>query len=83
MPRSEVCEARYGDDPWRPVSIQEAFRLRKGTEKRCGQCRGQVRAHRATDIMAAHFEHMQAHAGCPLSVSYDGNGLRLHPLALK
>jgi nitrate reductase cytochrome c-type subunit len=82
MPMSQTCEVRYGDEPWHLASVQEAFRLRKGTAKRCIQCHGSVRAHRATKIMDAHFEHMRGHPGCPLSVAYDGNGTRPHPLAL-
>lgn len=67
---------------WEIVTIREAIDHGKGIEKRCIECKGQVRAHRA-GMGAAHFEHMRRHQGCRLGDCYDGNGPRPHPLALK
>jgi hypothetical protein len=82
MARSTTCDARRGSGPWKTISVHSAIELGKQIEKRCVECHGRVRAHKASGSMEAHIEHMQRHVGCSLGDCYDGNGSRRHPLAL-
>lgn len=61
----EFCEMRVRGQ-WVRISLSDALhRFDASREKRCIDCHGQVRAHAAaTNGMKAHFEHLQAHAGC-------------------
>ena len=81
MPRSVTCEVRHASGPWHEVGVEEAIKLGKTVSKRCVQCHGPVRVHKAADSGAAHVEHTRRHAGCPLGDCYDGNEVRPHPLA--
>ena len=82
MARSTECEVRQGAGGWAVVTAERAVELGTDTEKRCVECHGLVRAHKATDCGVAHIEHMQGNPGCTLGMNYDGNGRRrhVHPL---
>ena len=82
MPRSTECEVRQGAGRWTVVSAEAAVDLGSDTMKRCVECHGPVRAHKAGDWGAAHIEHIQGHAGCSLGDRYDGKGRRPHPRAI-
>ncbi len=86
MPRSICCEVREGSDDWLFVTVEDVIERRNRGDikfdKRCVECHGRVRAHKAGVWGAAHFEHMQRHSGCSLGDNYDGKGKRIHPDAI-
>jgi len=70
----DYCEANYGNG-WMLLSIEGALELNPETPKRCPECHGAVRAHKASvNGMRPHFEHLEAHEGCTRSrgVSFSG-----------
>ena len=83
MPASLSCELWNGRH-WVSITIEQALELPSRRRKRCPECGGRVRAHKASDdgIMAAHFEHFERHPGCSLGDSFDSNR-RPHPEALR
>ncbi|TDU00784.1 hypothetical protein DFO45_0288 [Azorhizobium sp. AG788] len=78
------CEIRSLDGGWEAVGVEEALGLPSSLLKRCPECHGRVRVHRASvNGMRAHFEHMEAHRGCSLSRGVPFSGVSSpHPVAL-
>ena len=67
-----TCELRLRGD-WVEIALSEALRLHPSREKRCPECNGQVRAHKAAENgMRAHFEHYEANPGCSLGPIFSG-----------
>lgn len=61
----ELCEIK-SKGAWVPLPIEDALKLDGSVIKRCPLCHGRVRAHnKSNNGMRAHFEHFEAHAGCP------------------
>lgn len=79
----EDCEVKVGKK-WVTVSIDRALGLHPDRVKRCPECHGKVRAHKAgVDGMRAHFEHFIAHDGCSRSRSVKFSGASTtHPRPL-
>lgn len=77
-----VCE--LGPD-WTDLDIENALKIPRGTrDMRCPACHGRVRPHKkASDGVAAHFEHYAKHAGCSLSGYLHPAKPGPHPDALK
>jgi len=80
---ADTCQAKL-EGKWVPITIDEALKLPRDHLKRCSECHGRVRAHRASiNGMRAHFEHRVAHAGCPRSRGVPFSGQHsLHPEAI-
>jgi hypothetical protein len=79
--KTDRCEMKIKDG-WASLKIDDAIGLNPDILKRCIECHGKVRAHRAsTNGMRAHFEHVDAHSGCSLGDSFTGKET-LHPKAL-
>lgn len=78
--QEDTCEIQVRDG-WSMLTIEQALELNPSLPKRCPECRGQVRGHRASSNgMRAHFEHIQAHPGCSRSTGTLFAGTRtLHP----
>ena len=77
---------QLGKGRWSSISIDEALRLRNsksgaGYRLKCVSCEGEVIPHRGSSTTKAHFEHVEAHSGCPKSVKSSGPVSR-HPNAL-
>jgi hypothetical protein len=71
MPRSGQCEIPRAANEWRTIAVGDALGLKGRVLMRCPECQGEVRPHAASeDGIAAHFEHLQAHAGCSLGVHF-------------
>lgn len=68
---AQECEIREGGG-WIRIGIEGALELPRSEVKRCPECHGQLRMHRAGDGNPAHFEHRQRHKGCSLSHRFDG-----------
>jgi hypothetical protein len=84
MPKSDACQVRWkGGAGWETVSVVEAIELGSAVEKRCIECHGRVRAHRAArnGAFAAHIEHMSKHTGCSLGAWFQ-SPRSPHPEAL-
>jgi hypothetical protein len=82
--RCEINRIRDGKPQWEPISIEEALGLDRTETKRCPECHGEMRAHRAgnTASSPAHFEHRESHDGCSHSMAFDGKA-RIHPHPLE
>jgi hypothetical protein len=78
----DECEIKIGGD-WTVVGIDDALRSYGDEIKRCPECHGRVRAHKAgTTDQRAHFEHMVANPGCTLKAgTFSGRRAR-HPHAI-
>ena len=70
-------------DTWIDISVEDALhRFDSSRTKRCLECHGQVRAHaEGSNGNPAHFEHLQAHAGCSKSMAFGGVA-SMHPKPL-
>jgi hypothetical protein len=76
------CEVKVGGD-WKRLTLDQALELDPSRLKRCPECHGQVRLHKASiDGMVAHFEHYERNPGCSLGDCFDGNP-KLHPWPLR
>jgi hypothetical protein len=76
------CEIQQGG-VWVLIGIAQAFDLPHDTKKRCPECHGQLRAHRAgKDGPRAHFEHRMTHSGCQFSHHFEGVRSK-HPAAIE
>jgi len=74
------CEVKVWGD-WKRLTLDQALELDPSHLKRCPECHGQVRLHKASiDGMVVHFEHYERNQGCSLGDCFDGNP-KLHPLA--
>ena len=82
MPKMIECEVRQAGGGWTRISIDDA--IGRAGDKRCPECHGPVRAHRAAKngSFAAHFEHRTLNPGCPLGSAFSGER-KPHPHALK
>ncbi len=70
------------DGLWVGVSVDKITTQRQRPTTRCAECHGRVRAHRmGSNGLAAHFEHLDRHAGCSAGFYFDGKR-SLHPSAL-
>jgi hypothetical protein len=80
---NDTCELKIGDE-WAPLRVDAALGINSERVKRCPECHGRVRAHKASvDGMRAHFEHFEAHAGCSRSRSVPFIGIStIHPKAI-
>ncbi|WP_237353650.1 hypothetical protein [Xanthobacter sp. YC-JY1] len=79
----ELCEIE-SKGAWVLIPIDDALKLGPSVIKRCPLCNGRVRAHKESNNgMRAHFEHFEAHAGCPRSrgARFSGRVTR-HPSAV-
>ena len=68
------CELRIRG-AWVAISLEDLLdrNIASDREKRCPECHGAVRVHRlAKNGMRAHFEHIEAHAGCSLGSVFSG-----------
>ena len=78
---NDECEFKVRGE-WQRNDIAAALKMAAGELKRCPECHGRVRAHKAgTTGQRAHFEHLRAHAGCSLKPGFSGRR-SLHPEAL-
>jgi hypothetical protein len=76
------CEVKVWGD-WKHLTLDQALELDPSRLKRCPECHGQVRLHKASiDGMVAHFEHYERNPGCSLGDCFDGNP-KLHPWPLR
>ncbi len=81
MSSEPACEVLVGRD-WTAVDLATALRLAPKRMKRCIECRGRVRAHRAgSDGQRAHMEHFERHHGCSRGDCFDGTQTE-HPRAI-
>ena len=81
---NDLCEMQIKGG-WGPIAVSDALELNPALLKRCLECHGQVRAHRASNNgMKAHFEHIEAHPGCSRStgVAFSGKSTP-HPKAME
>jgi hypothetical protein len=70
MPRATTCTLKGS-----PIGVEEAIRLNDEARRsghtvpdfRCHDCGAGVRPHRDGGQAAAHFEHFERNAACPLS----------------
>lgn len=79
---ADECEIKIGGR-WTVVAIDDALQSYRDELKRCPECHGRVRAHKAgTTDQRAHFEHMNANPGCSTKPStFNGHRAR-HPHAI-
>lgn len=80
MPRSVTCEIQQ-NGRWVEISVADALKLTRGTRKRCVECHGPVRSHRAGGNGGAHVEHLRRHKGCSRGDCFSGSK-SLHPQAI-
>jgi hypothetical protein len=65
------------------LTLDQTLELDRSHLKRCPECHGQVRLHKAfIDGTAAYFEHYERNPGCSLGDCFDGNP-KLHPWPLR
>jgi hypothetical protein len=78
----DLCELKTKDG-WARLDIHQALALNPELSKRCPECHGAVRAHKASNNgMRAHFEHIISHAGCSLKPKTFSGIKSMHPDAL-
>jgi hypothetical protein len=76
------CEVKVWGD-WKRLTLDQTLELDRSHLKRCPECHGQVRLHKAfIDGTAAYFEHYERNPGCSLGDCFDGNP-KLHPWPLR
>ena len=81
MSHEDFCQVKV-HGAWEAIDIADALKDHVGQVMRCPKCHGRVRAHKAySDGARAHFEHYQAHPGCPLKPGYSGI-FSMHPNAI-
>jgi hypothetical protein len=82
MPISTDVHMLGLDGVWRVMDVAHALRNKGKMRMRCVDCKGHIRLHDASKDgkMAAHVEHLARWDGCPRSDSYDGQGIRQHPI---
>ena len=73
---ADKCEA-WINGSWKIIDIPTALAY-PDISKRCVECHGSVRIHKAGVGVSAHAEHRIAHKGCSLSRWFDGTQ-RKHP----
>ena len=80
---SDTCEL-YANKAWHLITVEQALTSYAERVLRCTECRGAVRAHRASNdgAMVAHFEHKVGHSGCSRGYNFDGTP-KPHPAALE
>jgi hypothetical protein len=65
------CEVKVWGD-WKRLTLAQALELDPSHLKRCPECHGQVRLHKASiDGMVVHFEHYERNRGCSLGDAPD------------
>lgn len=72
MPLSQTCSIGSGINT-KTITIEEALERRTRHGKfigACAECGDRVRAHKASRIAAAHFEHMEGNLSCSLSAPH-------------
>ena len=77
-----MCDM-WANKEWVSTPIEDALSKYDATRtKRCPECHGQVRAHKAGENgMRPHFEHYDRHTGCSLGDAFLGTP-SMHPKAL-
>lgn len=77
---ADRCEA-WVKGEWVVIDMRKAL-ANPNLVKRCVECHGAVRIHKAGEGVSAHAEHKVGHKGCSFSQFYDGKQ-RKHPEPLK
>jgi len=77
------CEVKIGSQ-WQTIGIAEAVESFRGHDMRCPVCAGRVFAFPEYNTgTKAHFEHAEAHKGCPLTPYNFHSPQSKHPAALE